>query len=763
MLTRHFHSRLLLSYVLSNTLVFLLPVAVLGWLMYQSAVVNLRGEIESATMRQLTQAKEATERNMVELSRIAAKIAYDPALTPYMVRHDRYASIGAIDALARYRALNGVTEDVHLYFRGGADIYSGLGVSDFDVFAKTYYRFDATEAKQFANLMDTVETPYVYPARTVVFNYMPTRMLTLLFPIKEQTPYGTVLFWLRESKLADLIESAADSYERKSMIVQDDGTVIADSRAGQDDPLSAQMVELLRENGEDGIAQVRWSGQKYAVAVVHSDKMGWKFATAMPTDQFFGRVIEKRTFLLLVLGLVLTAGLLAALLTSLRLYRPIRKLTRHVRERFGGDADASRDELEMIRHTLDATLDMRQDLEARIELQRPWVEQMTLIKLLAGDWTASEPDLLGRLAPDMAGRRLAFAFVLLLQSGEDALYTAGRDGSAALGKERLLLRLASFPVPGGLGLGAELIQERTIALIVLIYELADGETPKSAQRRTALVVQELLEMAGSGAAAALAIGGPVSELQQVNRSFVEASAALEYARKLNVGGALFFDEMSDRQDGSSWFSAEEQLKLVHGLKMGDEAVALESLGAMVQRLAEQPQSLLLLRCMSFDIVNTLLKTMNEMQVREDAFDLRELAEFSSLASLEERASKLVRTLCRTVSSRKASELALLHREVTDYIHRGFASYELTLDSAADRFGMSQSSMSRLIKEVTGSTFTDYVSDLRMNEIKRQLASTDLPIKDIVVSVGYVDVSAFMRKFKKSEGITLGEYRKLYAK
>jgi len=40
--------------------------------------------------------------------------------------------------------------------------------------------------------------------------------------------------------------------------------------------------------------------------------------------------------------------------------------------------------------------------------------------------------------------------------------------------------------------------------------------------------------------------------------------------------------------------------------------------------------------------------------------------------------------------------------------------------------------------------------------------TDKAIKDIVTGVGYIDVPNFLRKFKKAEGITLGQYRQLYA-
>ena len=52
----------------------------------------------------------------------------------------------------------------------------------------------------------------------------------------------------------------------------------------------------------------------------------------------------------------------------------------------------------------------------------------------------------------------------------------------------------------------------------------------------------------------------------------------------------------------------------------------------------------------------------------------------------------------------------------------------------------------------------YIDTLRMEQAKRLLQSTQLTIREIVKEVGYTDVSNFMRKFKKNEGITPTQYR-----
>ena len=75
--------------------------------------------------------------------------------------------------------------------------------------------------------------------------------------------------------------------------------------------------------------------------------------------------------------------------------------------------------------------------------------------------------------------------------------------------------------------------------------------------------------------------------------------------------------------------------------------------------------------------------------------------------------------------------------------------------------MSISKINMLLKEKLGCSFVQYVSLLRVNEVKRLLRETDDPIQSIVEGVGYIDMSSFIRKFKKMEGISPGQYRALH--
>lgn len=105
-------------------------------------------------------------------------------------------------------------------------------------------------------------------------------------------------------------------------------------------------------------------------------------------------------------------------------------------------------------------------------------------------------------------------------------------------------------------------------------------------------------------------------------------------------------------------------------------------------------------------------------------------------------------------NRKPAELAMA------YIAQNYAR-DLSLESTAEAIGLSSAYLSRVFKETVGSGFNEYVTGLRLEESKRLLTGTNLPIREIACAVGYGDEKYYSKLFKKQIGIKPTEYRKLY--
>lgn len=95
----------------------------------------------------------------------------------------------------------------------------------------------------------------------------------------------------------------------------------------------------------------------------------------------------------------------------------------------------------------------------------------------------------------------------------------------------------------------------------------------------------------------------------------------------------------------------------------------------------------------------------------------------------------------------------------DYIGERFRE-SLTLEDAAAVLGLSPSRARHLFQEKLGVGFKRYLLRLRVNEAKRLLASTDLPMAEVMFASGFQSHAPFYRAFRQIVGAAPLEYREL---
>ncbi|MFE5323805.1 response regulator [Paenibacillus sp. NPDC056579] len=87
------------------------------------------------------------------------------------------------------------------------------------------------------------------------------------------------------------------------------------------------------------------------------------------------------------------------------------------------------------------------------------------------------------------------------------------------------------------------------------------------------------------------------------------------------------------------------------------------------------------------------------------------------------------------------------------------SEDITLQEIADRHHMSESHFSRLFKQHVGSSFLEYLTNVRVQKAKELLVNPKLKIYEVAVSVGYQDSRYFSQIYRKYTGETPTEFRK----
>ncbi|MGB4185114.1 MAG: AraC family transcriptional regulator [Caldicoprobacterales bacterium] len=96
--------------------------------------------------------------------------------------------------------------------------------------------------------------------------------------------------------------------------------------------------------------------------------------------------------------------------------------------------------------------------------------------------------------------------------------------------------------------------------------------------------------------------------------------------------------------------------------------------------------------------------------------------------------------------------------VIKFIEEKYDDQNLSLSYLANTFDISEAYLSRLFKEYTGESFSNYLESVRINQAKKLLIDSQMKIRIIAEKVGYTSANSFTRAFKKINGVTPSNYR-----
>ena len=108
-------------------------------------------------------------------------------------------------------------------------------------------------------------------------------------------------------------------------------------------------------------------------------------------------------------------------------------------------------------------------------------------------------------------------------------------------------------------------------------------------------------------------------------------------------------------------------------------------------------------------------------------------------------------------SEATDEVIRLVYKAIEHIYNNFHR-KLTALECSKVVGMSYSYFSRTFKNVTGKTFSEFIEDIRLDNAKKLLLTTDKAVAEIAFESGYSDACYFISEFRKKCGTTPKQFR-----
>ncbi|MFK7695148.1 helix-turn-helix domain-containing protein [Paenibacillus sp. HJGM_3] len=632
----------------------------------------------------------------------------------------------------------------------------------------SYVYTTATEANKLSGAQARELVAQSKPLYNSAFMVLPdpdrNREDLLLFrPVPLATSYteGILVLHVSVHELVKFLTALSESTESKIFIVDSSGSVIV-SRDTRDIgtrlnlyPAGAPADSVLSEALP---RHYNLDGTDYTVSSQSSQFADWSYIIVTPSKALTQRSDSIRAITWTIVAGIAALWVLVALFGSHRLYFPIaRILQKSLASVAPGSAQPTGDGLKALDSFIETMVSTNRELKQELHDQSPYLQMSLLQQLLLGEMSEAQiADKIARFRLPIKGTLFCVAIVAVDQHKRFIHKYKERDRTLIHYAMRKMIEelcgdefscLTTVSQPG------------SIAVLIGVEPGGGGEANRLPRRLDdiRLRVSEYYQFTVSVAASSFRHG-----YTSIHEGYQEAQNLLR--RRLTLGPDSTILDGAEEGEGRlrSPNYSELQKSIVTHVIHGNLEEAEAQLSELIDGLPENIRSAEAATGAIAYLLGELDYMLHRLECKlDDVLEADAYKELYAQTTIQEVRDWLAGTVFPAVKRRlDAAAVTRQERLVQQVLHYlgEQAEANISLQLVAEEFRISPSHLSRMFKEQTGKTFSDYLLEHRMHRAKEWLTHTSMPIKDIADQLSYTNVTNFTRAYKQFFGTSPGKYR-----
>lgn len=745
-------SRLFTRYVTSYTVLFFIPLLILAFYAFHNFNDVLRKEINLHNSRLLEQSKNSIDTRVEEMIKLSIQISNNPYFSSSRLGNDNFINVvQAIKLLENFSIPNNFYSNFFIYYFDRNLIYSPQGTLSPEYFSKSIYKYENWDLERLKQQLLAQPGNFVRPAEQVRISNGSERYITYVSPLpySSEQPTGAVFYVIRESAIYNMLKETLASNKSSILILDHEFTPI--TMLG-DLPLDAINVQELQQQNSNRFAVKTSIGDKsYFMSSITSEKTGWTYVSYMPTDVVTGKLANlKMTTIGLFLFLFAFGILLIYFFMRLN-YKPLDELTNFVARMAGGSPSSKAGGIESVHSAVDHMSRQINVLEEKVESAASAMRYQLLQQLLKGYFADAEEFNLKGAEYGLSVSGANYAVVILMF---DSMKEVNDRQISAVLEEAFAPIYPYFAL--------ENVQDDQLILILNGEQEQLGECEE-------LCANVLKSFKNNCAVhCTIGIGNWHTSLSDISRSYLQACSAMDYWPIRGKHTVIAYQEMEEGKNYIMHYP-HQQVELLKAYIAERDAVNFSSLlDTIIKNIQEKNIPLITARLLFYNLIQAIIRTLyrNNYELSDEIkqnLDIISLARQDSVDDLSIRIKTICSELFASTGTKGDASANEQIEKIKKYIELHYDDSNFSLQTMSDHLNISVSYLSHYFKAQLNRNISDYVNDLRMNKVKSELINTDKSILEIAQSVGYLNQSSFIRKFKQTTGITPGAYRELSRK
>lgn len=756
-----FGSKVRLRFILICILLGTLPAVVVGVFSYYRASRTVQEKVDEGNMQILNQVKMSVEQLLLTADRMLLQFLESPTVK---------ASLNTDMSGREFQTFNNIESLMNNL--PSADLGTdGVSLANFNkgwvITVQGIYKLDDFERKdEFLQYLKTPGSSFWIDRLSLEGRGPEDRpagmhgvSLIKKTPIFMTDSAVVAVMNISHSRLSELISENRRPGE--VMVIGESGCIIAhnDKAMWGKDISSYGHVERLSESGQTaGNFNMEVGGVACSVSYIKSDYNGWVYLSATPLRSVTQDSKSIGWFTLVTCLVTILLVNLAAYIVSGRFYRPIGqvyKLVMGIQE--APFQTKKQDELALIEERVNFLLRDQARLKKQVYSQLEQLKEFFLLRLIIGELDGSTIESRLKLFnyPPLPASSCVFV-----------IRTDTLEGTRYREDDRDLMLFAVNNVIGELledviVLKPAVIEENQVTIIGS-GELSGGDFKDyaySVAEKVQRVIRKVLSFTIS-----VGISRPLAHYRDIHRGYLEGLEALKHQLTLGYNAIIFVEDVQVNKGLKPVFPINLENELLAAVKACDAERAKEILHQFVERIfgieVDRYEYQLSLTRLLTDLVFTLkemgeahnILIRNGKSVFEQLYGLKTAGEIENWLN-----ASVVSPIIGCLEAAGGNQYKKIVADTLSIIHSEYDT-DLTLEKCAAMLNYHPSYIRRILKREAGLVFSDYLSQYRLDMAKKWLIETDMKVSEIAEKLKYRNPENFIRCFKRTTGITPGQYR-----